>query len=239
MKQSLFICIGGLEFLRNIKDCVNAFLSLLNTQYEIVLGRKGVAVTLRITFDKKDCFHLMGLQYLIDRPELNRDREKIFDKILMGDITTNRVESSDFYERIKERIDYLPLLEMLLDSNETVFKYNKKANIYSKIEADFLMKNNMENRNLYLFLSQGKNDNYYCRSFFPEERKDYTKNQALWTMLYKKKCNMITGKEIILYDKLTTSNKHKSLEERAMEFNGEMMLDGEYDWGEPVGRGKI
>ena len=34
------------------------------------------------------------------------------------------------------------------------------------------MKNNMENRNLYLFLSQGKNDNYYCRSFFPEEKKE-------------------------------------------------------------------
>ena len=48
-----------------------------------------------------------------------------------------------------------------------------------------------------------------------------------------------TGKEIILYDKLTTSNKHKSLEERAMEFNGDLMLDGEYDWGELVGREKI
>ncbi|MEI3201726.1 MAG: hypothetical protein V8S21_07035 [Lachnospira eligens] len=48
-----------------------------------------------------------------------------------------------------------------------------------------------------------------------------------------------TGKEIILYDKLTTSNKHKSLEEWAMEFNGDLMLDGEYDWGELVGREKI
>ena len=28
----------------------------------------------------------------------------------------------------------------------------------------------------------------------------------------------------------------KKLEERAAEFNGELMLDGEYDWGEPVGR---
>ena len=45
-----------------------------------------------------------------------------------------------------------------------------------------------------------------------------------------------TGKEIILYDKLTTSNKHKSLEERVMEFNGDLMLDGEYDWGELVGK---
>lgn len=189
--------------MRNIKDCVNAFLPLLNTEYEIVLGRKGVAVTLRIAFDKKDCFHLMGLQYLIDRPELNRDRGKVFDEIVAGSITTEQVESSDFYKKIEGRVNFLPLLEKLLDSNDTVFKYNKKANMYSMIDADYLMKNNMEERNLYLFLSYGVDDKYFCRSFFPEEKKDYTRNQASWTMLYKKKCNMSTGEEIILYDRLT------------------------------------
>lgn len=30
--------------------------------------------------------------------------------------------------------------------------------------------------------------------------------------------------------------KHKTLEERAAEYGGKLMLDGEYDWGEPVGR---
>ena len=195
--------LGGTDFMRNIKDCVNAFLPLLNTEYEIVLGRKGVAVTLRIAFDKKDCFHLMGLQYLIDRPELNRDRGKVFDEIVAGSITTEQVESSDFYKKIEGRVNFLPLLEKLLDSNDTVFKYNKKANMYSMIDADYLMKNNMEERNLYLFLSQGVDDKYFCRSFFPEEKKDYTRNQASWTMLYKKKCNMSTGEEIILYDRLT------------------------------------
>lgn len=30
--------------------------------------------------------------------------------------------------------------------------------------------------------------------------------------------------------------RHKTLEERAAEFNGKLNLDGEYDWGEPVGR---
>lgn len=35
---------------------------------------------------------------------------------------------------------------------------------------------------------------------------------------------------------LTKSFRHKTLEERAKEFNGKLMLDGEYDWGEPVGR---
>ena len=30
--------------------------------------------------------------------------------------------------------------------------------------------------------------------------------------------------------------RHKTLEERAAEFNGKLNLDGEYDWSEPVGR---
>lgn len=30
--------------------------------------------------------------------------------------------------------------------------------------------------------------------------------------------------------------RHKTLEERAAEFNGNLNLDGEYHWGEPVGR---
>lgn len=30
--------------------------------------------------------------------------------------------------------------------------------------------------------------------------------------------------------------RHKTLEERAAEFDGRLMLDGEYDWGETVGR---
>lgn len=190
--------------MRNIIDCVNAFLPLLNVEYEIILGRKGVSVTLRLGFDKKDCFHLMGLQYLEDRPELNRDRGKVFDEIVAGRITIEQIESSDFYEKIEKRVDFLPLLEQMMDSNDTVFKYNKKANIYSVIDADYLMKNNMEGRNLYLFLSLGADDKYFCRSFFPEEKKDYTKNQASWKLLYKKKYDLSTGEENVLYNRLKT-----------------------------------
>ena len=57
-----------------------------------------------------------------------------------------------------------------------------------------------------MFLSHGVDDKYFCRSFFPEEKKDYTRNQTSWTMLYKKKCNMSTGEEIILYDRLKKNN---------------------------------
>lgn len=30
--------------------------------------------------------------------------------------------------------------------------------------------------------------------------------------------------------------KHRTLEERAAEYNGQLNLDGEYDWGTPLGR---
>lgn len=35
---------------------------------------------------------------------------------------------------------------------------------------------------------------------------------------------------------LTKPFRHKTLEERAAEFGGNLMFDGEYDWGEPVGK---
>ncbi|MBQ4424155.1 MAG: AbrB/MazE/SpoVT family DNA-binding domain-containing protein [Lachnospiraceae bacterium] len=30
--------------------------------------------------------------------------------------------------------------------------------------------------------------------------------------------------------------RHKTLEERAAEYGGKLSLDGEYDWGEPLGK---
>lgn len=82
--------------MRNVLDCINAFIPLLSTEYELVLGRKGVSVTLRISFDKKDCFHLMGLQYLVDRPELSRDRGRVFDEIADGTIVICITKISTF-----------------------------------------------------------------------------------------------------------------------------------------------
>ena len=35
---------------------------------------------------------------------------------------------------------------------------------------------------------------------------------------------------------ITKPFRHKTLEERAAEYGGDLMLDGEHDWGEPVGR---
>lgn len=189
--------------MRNVYDCVEAFGKLLDKEYHLVLGRKNISVSLEINFDKKECFHLMGLQYLTDRPELVHDRGKIFDAISEHRITAEHLQSSDLYYKIADRVDMLPLLESMIDSNDTIFKYNRKRNAYSVIKADYIMKNKMEERNIFLFLAEnGEDGKYFCRSFFPEKRMDYTKNQASWTLLYKKKITLSTGKEEVLYDRL-------------------------------------
>ncbi len=145
----------------------------------------------------------MGLQYLTDRPELVHDRGKIFDAIREQRITAEQLQSSDLYDKIADRIDMLPILESMIDSNDTIFKYNRKLNAYSVIKADYILKNNAEGRNIFLFLAEnGGGGRYFCRSFFPQGRMDYTKNQASWTLLYKKKVNLLTGEEEILYDRL-------------------------------------
>lgn len=188
--------------MRNVYDCVEAFGRLLDKEYQLILGRKNKSVNLQIKFDKKECFHLMGLQYLTDRPELFHDRTKIFDSISARQITKEQLESSDFYYKIADRINMLPELESIIDSNDTIFKYNRKINAYSVIKADYVMKNVIDTKNIYLFLAQHKEEGiYFCRSFFPESKMDYSKNQAIWTLLYKKKITLSTGKEEILCDK--------------------------------------
>ena len=110
--------------MHNIYECIDSFSSLLDVEYHLILGRKGVPVSLDISFDKKDFYHLVGLQYLTDRPELRRDRGRIFDEIKERKITREQIESSDLYGKIADRVNMFPFLEELFDSNETIFKYN-------------------------------------------------------------------------------------------------------------------
>ena len=42
--------------------------------------------------------------------------------------------------------------------------------------------------------------------FFPKQQKDYTKGQAIYTMLYKEKIFLTTGTAQIQFDRLTPRN---------------------------------
>lgn len=197
MARSFFIL--GRGYLADIIDALQGFQKLFYIEYELILGRKNKTVTLLVEFNKAHFFHLAGLQYLKDLPRLAFSSEIIFDQLESGIISSTYIESSINYEFIRNRLSFLPKLESIFDSNDTIFRYNSALQAFSVIEADFLMKNTMNNINLFTFLSKDKNGKYFCKSFFPDEKKDYSLGQTKWTVLLKKKINKTTGSEQILF----------------------------------------
>ena len=192
------------EPMTDILQAVQAYQKLLDVEYQILLGKKNTNITLSVTFDETHFFHLAGLQYLKDRARhFNESRKSIFRKILKGSISKKQLESSQFYPQIKSRIECLAFLEQIMDSNETIFKYNSKLEAFSAIQADFLLKNGINSRNIFTFLSEDKsNGKYFCRSFFPQTDKNYSIGQTNWKLLYKKKIQKSTQVESKLCNRL-------------------------------------
>lgn len=187
--------------MNDIHSCALAFEKLLDIEYQFVIAKKGKLFSFTLGFDKKTCYHLMGLQHLKDVDALGGDRQKVFDRILNGKIGQDMLMGSAYYEQIADRVRYLGFLEKMLDSNETVFKYHKKFNKYSRIEAEFLLSNKMVGQELYLFIDRDDGERYFCRSFFPRAGRDYTANQPRYTLLYKEKIYLKTGRSCMLYDR--------------------------------------
>lgn len=84
-------------------ECTRAFEKLLDTQYRIMIGRKGKAVEIIIGFSKLDFHHLMGLGKLKDLRIAKQNRETVFNDILRGIVTYKGITESR-YMLYKEKV---------------------------------------------------------------------------------------------------------------------------------------
>ena len=201
------------DIMDKLQICASAFEHLLKTQYRIIIGRKGKTTELLLEFSKLDFHHLMGLGKLKDLRIAKQNRGYVFDDILNGNTTYKSIAYSRYLFQIENRFEPLSFLEHLLDDNRLIFRYNAKSNPFSLIEADYLLSTSFKNNDIYLFISEHQETgNYFCRSFFPKEKKDYTEGQPRYTMLYKEKRNLITGEIIIQYDRLSPKSLRGSTE---------------------------
>ena len=188
-----------------LQRCALAFHKLIDTQYEIIIGRKGQISKIILNFSETEFVHLAGLHKLVDNEFFRTaSRKKVFDYAVAGKISYESLTKSENFEFVKERIEYFEFLENMLDSNDIIFKYNSKKNVFSLIQADYLLQSAHDSRDIYIFLDRLENsDSHFCRSFFPKGDKDYTAGQSKYTLLYKKKINKKTGKFEIQYNKLS------------------------------------
>lgn len=197
-----------------LQNCVKAFEKLLDVEYHIIIGRKGRSVELRIVFSKWDFHHLMGLGKLKDLRIAKKNREIVFNEILNGQITYQSICASRYLSLIENRFIPLTCIEHLFDDNHLVFRYHKKRNQFSFIEADYLLSTPLYGNDIYIFIAVKDDGNYFCRSFFPREKTDYAKGQEIYTLLYKEKTYLSTGKTITQFDRLTPKaiKKEESLD---------------------------
>lgn len=161
-----------------LPKCAKAFEKLLEIQYRIIIGRKGKTVELVIGFSKLDFHHLMELGKLKDLRIAKQHRGSVFDEIVNGNTTYETLTKNRYLTQIENRFEPLALIEQLLDDNRLVFRYNAKLNQFSLIEADYLLSTPFENSDIYIFIAEYKDsEKYFCRSFFPKEKKDYAAGQ--------------------------------------------------------------
>lgn len=170
-----------------LMTCAYHFQNLMNYEYQFTLGRKGKLTNITLRFSETDFHHLAGLHKLKDTHIARINRNAVFSQILNGHITFQTIAKSHFLPKIQCRLNLLPDLEFMLDSNQLIFRYNKNSYPHSTIESEYLLKmgDGVILGIAFLFLDLSQHGFYFCRSFFPLERTDYTKNQMQYTLLKK------------------------------------------------------
>ncbi len=192
-----------------LRERAAAFRNLMDYEYIIKLGRKGKLTSFTINFEPLDFFHLIGLHKLTDIVNGRMPTEKIFYDCLKGHITYDQIIQSIFFEELGNRFEYFNKLEEMLDSNEIIFKCNTSTlNKFSRITADFELKNIYKALTFYLFIEKRSySQNQYCKSFIQNDTVDYTYGQTKMTLLYKEKVNIKTNERQIQFNRLTPFSK--------------------------------
>lgn len=147
--------------------CAKAFEDLLPVKYHIIIGRKGKSVDLTVSFEAVEFHHLVGLHKLHDLRLSRASREKVFSQILSGQITLEDIKKSRYFCNIQNRLEPFQKLETLFDKNDLAFRYNRKLQALSLIEAEYLLFTPHEYTDVYIFLDKKDEvGNFFCRSFF-------------------------------------------------------------------------
>ena len=189
-----------------IQTCATAFQHLLPYEYHFVIGRKGQMREFNLNFDKADFHHLLGLHKLKDIAQIQQGmREKIFDKILSGEINDELIRKSAFFNQMESRLIPLIGLEEMLDGNNLIFRYNAKIQKFSLIKADYLLEGYANKISSFLFLGKRDDDesSQMCRTFFRISDVDYRIGQPQYTLLKKEKRNLLTGESIVQFNRLS------------------------------------
>lgn len=138
----------------NVSDAAKAYNNLHNFNYELIVvkNRNMPKVKIVLEFDKSKFYHLCGLHDLKIKSLQSLPREDVFDGIIDNTYEDSFFQKNKNFTQIEDRIATLIRLEEMLDSNDTIFKFNLNTK-GSDIECDYIIKNQKDGRNYYYMIS--------------------------------------------------------------------------------------
>jgi hypothetical protein len=201
-----------------------AYAELTNKEYIMTIGKKNQNRQFKLIFTNTDFKHLAGIHKLTDLDIHNSKADAVLNYALNGALTVEDLRISYHFNEIKERMENLKNLENYLDSNMPVFKWDTNKCGYSRINADYVLKENVPNdRKAYIFLKE-KWDLGTVKKLKIEEikkesaisfflaKRDWTENQTAYTLLRNEKIDIRTNIRTVLYD-FTQIKKQKESKE--------------------------
>ncbi len=133
------------------------------------------------SFQRRNFFHLLGLQKLKDVPALqSRDKALVYKNILSGKISCKDIESSAQYPKIKNRILHFENICKMLNPkhSKVVIDFDPTKTERTKLTRTryiFFLRE----RSGYDHLTIGYNNEYYPETFIFEYGKRYITQQEL------------------------------------------------------------
>ncbi len=201
-------CIWEGIFMDLLERAALEFDKLRSNTYYFEIARKNTQRKFMLNFMSGDFHHIVGLHKLPDIRFIQTGaRDKVYKDILHGRIGSSDIQKSKYYGEIENRLKLVGQMGDILDSNQIVFKCLKNGNVFSRIEADYLLENAHKTDIIYIFLNErskaekGQIPVMCCRSFFPMNQLDYSRNQPSYTLLKKVKIDTISGNETVQYDR--------------------------------------
>ncbi len=94
--NGFYLCERVFTMVDKLQRCALAFQKLIDTQYEIIIGRKGQMSKIILNFSETEFVHLTGLHKLVDNDFFRTaSRKKVFDYALDGKISYDTLTKSE------------------------------------------------------------------------------------------------------------------------------------------------
>ena len=171
-----------------IKQCIQSCRELVNWTFILTLGYKGNLTTKQIHFNSYSLPHLFGIHKLNDLN--NKSRRKItreINRLELSNESIQTIKNSNFYSRISDRLEILTrIYDIFNNKNIKVhFHSNKYTGARTKIDWDYLINFELDNRNGYIFFICDENtkDDLICNSLFFNKTTKYEAGQKRYVVL--------------------------------------------------------